>query len=234
MAFLFFAVFYLHGGWIRDTLSLPARGHVLRQRGERPEGHPPGSGSPAHPIGGLILTAQEAASAALSPALTEIGQRIVWDDHQNDHCTADPIFVVQQRKRIYGIEMDYDPQIVWLHGDEYTELGPEQSAIAEEYFGECGRGPAFIADGVAYGALHEADPNAAMDAVEAPDYVSNLRRLGYIDIWEFVQPFFTRQGAEAYIKSQAHRLTDPRVYVASAYRNPEWQGVREWLKADAL
>lgn len=56
-------------------------------------------------------------------------------------------------------------------------------------------------------------------------------RVAYVDMWELVQPFFTRAGAEAFIAANKHRLTDPRIYVDSAYRNPEWQAMREYLKS---
>ena len=59
----------------------------------------------------------------------------------------------------------------------------------------------------------------------------DFRRVGYKDAWENVQPFFTRAGAERYIEENAHNLKQPRIYVDSAYRNREWQAVRELLKA---
>jgi len=52
---------------------------------------------------------------------------------------------------------------------------------------------------------------------------------GYIDEWVFVQPFFSNKGAEAYVASNRHNLNNPRVYVDSAYRNDEWQAIREVL-----
>jgi len=54
-------------------------------------------------------------------------------------------------------------------------------------------------------------------------------RTGFRWRWEFVQAFFTRQAAEEYLQSQAHNLGEARVYVESAYRNREWQRLRELL-----
>lgn len=51
----------------------------------------------------------------------------------------------------------------------------------------------------------------------------------YRDRWEFVQPFLTESAAEAYIRANAHNLTDPRTYVYSGHRNPEWKFLREFL-----
>ena len=44
-----------------------------------------------------------------------------------------------------------------------------------------------------------------------------------------VQPFFSMKAAQAYIEANSHNLTHPHVYVGSAYRNKEWQAVREFL-----
>ena len=95
---------------------------------------------------------------------------------QDNLATGDPIFLVQQRERIFGIDTDYTEEIAWVDTDDgFEETGDE--------------------------------PNG-------------WRRTGCIDRWVYVQPFFTNDAAVAYIASNGHNLTDPRVYVASAYRNP--------------
>lgn len=48
-----------------------------------------------------------------------------------------------------------------------------------------------------------------------------------VDIFEGA--FFIRKNAEDFIESQSHHLTDPYIYVESAWRNPEWQQIRELL-----
>lgn len=53
--------------------------------------------------------------------------------------------------------------------------------------------------------------------------------VGYVDTWETVQSFFTRQGADWYIEKNRHNLEEPRIYVDSAHRNEEWQLIREYL-----
>ena len=47
-----------------------------------------------------------------------------------------------------------------------------------------------------------------------------------------VQPFFTNVAAEEYIVGERHHLDSPQVYVASGYRNEEWQAVRAVLLDD--
>ena len=55
----------------------------------------------------------------------------------------------------------------------------------------------------------------------------NERFVKYVD--KFEQAFFIRKNAEDFIESQSHQLNNPYIYVESAYRNPEWQQIRELL-----
>lgn len=121
---------------------------------------------------------------------------------QDNRCTAEPIFVVQQRKRLYGVDPDIvdDSEVVWLDGEnDCQEIDGEERERLE--------------------ALYQ-------DTFDVP---GKYHRTGYVDQWEFVQPFFTEAAAVAYIEANLHRLTDPRIYVDSAYRNPEWQAVRAMI-----
>jgi hypothetical protein len=120
---------------------------------------------------------------------------------QDNACTAEPIFVVQQRKRIYGVDPNYTEQIVWLD-DESFEADKETAQRLEEGYEESGDEP------------------------------SNWRRVGYTDEWEFVTVCLTRKGAENFIKSQAHNLKEPRIYVDSGHRNPEWKALRKYFMED--
>jgi hypothetical protein len=61
------------------------------------------------------------------------------------------------------------------------------------------------------------------------DKVGEASRTGYKDRWEFVTACFTRRAADDFIAANKHRMTDPRVYVDTAYRNHEWQQVVAWL-----
>lgn len=143
----------------------------------------------------------------------EIGSRIVSDNEKNEHCTADPIFVVQERKRIYGMDPDLDDiPIAWMYSDG-GEIPDEDAKIAEAYWQEHLKEPCGVEDGTAW-------CNEGRDT---------LNRVAYLDTWEFVQPFFTQAAADRYIEENRHRMKDPQVYVDSAYRNREWQGVRKML-----
>lgn len=66
------------------------------------------------------------------------------------------------------------------------------------------------------------------------DENENYTKTAFQDTWENVQPFFTRAGAEEYLQRNGHNLRgreEPRIYVDSAFRNAEWQTIREMLIA---
>ena len=120
---------------------------------------------------------------------------------QDNLATAHPIYMVQERRRIYGMDPDYCEVVCWCRHDEFYEVtDPVEMEEIEEEYERTGRQP--------------------------DQYI----RTAYIDVWENVQPFFSRIGAEQYIEANRHNLTDPRVFVESAYRNDEWQAVREMLE----
>lgn len=118
---------------------------------------------------------------------------------QDNACTAHPIFVVQQRERIYGIDAQWTDDIAWIDDEGEVDPSDPDWTKAEEHYQETG------------------------------EELWEWTRTGYVDRWVFVQPFFTRAAAEAYIEANGHRLTDPRVYVDSAYRNREWQAIVSFL-----
>lgn len=136
-------------------------------------------------------------------SMGEIGERLRTQDNR---CTAYPIFEVQERKRVYGIDTDYDPKIAWLYDDESVEVHEGHGGISSE----------------ALEAKYQEDLN------EPRGY----RRVGYHEYWEYVQPFFTEVAANRYIQENGHNHAgELRVYAGSAYRNHEWQAVREQLMA---
>mgnify|MGYP000977418544 CR=1 FL=1 len=137
----------------------------------------------------------------MTAALQAIGEQIRIQDNR---ATDAPIFIVQQRKRIYGIGEDYTDDYVWIDTQ---------------------------------GDSHEADPEeaATLDAMYEEDFyhegLKNWRRVGFIDIWEFVTACFTEKGCQDFIALNGHNLTDPRIYAAGSYRNIEYRTVRDYLKS---
>lgn len=45
----------------------------------------------------------------------------------------------------------------------------------------------------------------------------------------FVTACFTEDGCKDYLRQNGHNLNEPFIYVHSAYRNDEWQLIRNWL-----
>jgi len=120
---------------------------------------------------------------------------------QDNRITADPIFAVQQRKRIYGFDSDYSDYYVWInHSDEEAD---EETAKELDDLSDW-----------------EYSDKAAEE---------NWTKLYYQDHWEFVTACFTEQACKDYIARNAHNLGPTRIYVYSAYKNEEWRLIRSVL-----
>jgi hypothetical protein len=130
-----------------------------------------------------------------SEDLREIGELLLTQDNR---ATSEPIYLVQQKRRIYAIEDHAADGFLWSHCGE--TVSSDLGEILEKGYKAGG---------------------------EIPD---DYHRTGYIEIWEYVMPFFTEVGAEAYLAANRHNLRSPEVYVASGYRNPEWIALREFLR----
>ena len=123
---------------------------------------------------------------------------------QDNACTAEPMFVVYQIKRIYGLDPDYTEDTTWTHS-EGEETDPEIIAALEALDDA---GSPTIHDGTAY------------------------ERVGYIDIDKFVTVCMTRKGAEAFIARMKHRLNKPHIDVDTFLRNEEMIALRNHLMRD--
>ena len=129
--------------------------------------------------------------------LRKISERMKGQDNR---ITSHPIFVVQQRRRICGMDTQWGGDVTWLFdGEEIIDANDDQIQKVKEYYEEHGEEP------------------------------EGWVRTGYVDIWEMVQHFFSQKAADEYIERNRHNMTDPRVYVGSARRNNEWQAVRSVL-----
>lgn len=120
---------------------------------------------------------------------------------QDNRITANPIFIVQQRRRQYGMDTDYCEDVIWLHSDEGCEVDEEEHDRLEAEYKQTG---------------------------ETPD---GYTRTGYLDSWEFVTACFTEQGCKDYIAVNGHNLKEPRIYAESGFRNREWEVLRAYLSA---
>lgn len=118
---------------------------------------------------------------------------------QDNAGTSHPLFIVEQRDRVYGVDSAYTDSFEWIDSDDNVTADAESAADLDAEYRETLREP------------------------------EGWRRVGYIDRWRFVTACLTRKGCEDYIAANGRNLESPRIYVASAHRNPEWQAVRELL-----
>lgn len=132
-------------------------------------------------------------------SLYQIGELIRTQDNR---ATDSPIFVVQQKKRIWGIDSDYSSDFAWTNADADNAVADDSEAAILDQLEDEGK--------------------------EVPD---GWCRVGFIDQWEFVTACFTEQGCKDFIKVNGHNLTETRIYAAGSYRNEEFRAVREFLKS---
>lgn len=127
---------------------------------------------------------------------------------QDNRMTSRPIFLVQQKQRIHGLEES--DQYLWI--DECGEEVDDQMAIALDCADQDNQDTVLDPD----------NPDRQLD-------MADYRKSYYRDEYQFVQPFFTEHGAQEYLKINSHNLREPRIYVECGYRNEEWEMVRQHL-----
>ena len=124
---------------------------------------------------------------------------------QDNLATSDPLFIVQQKRKVYGFEKGYaealqdeDAGVSWINGEDELDITSRQGKYFEAL-------------------------------IKGRDVPEGWTRVRWKMRWEFVTACFTRKGCEDYIAANGHNLKSPRIYVASAYRNREWIALRQYL-----
>jgi hypothetical protein len=142
--------------------------------------------------------------------IQEIAQDMSTQDNDG---TAEPMFVVQTRKRIFGMESDYGTAYAWISDDdEPTEACAETVAKLEALFKE------------------SCDDTITIPDADDPESETTYERIWYVDEWEFVTCCFTRTAAEEFVARNGHRFaSELRVWTDSFHRNPEMIAVRDHL-----
>lgn len=101
----------------------------------------------------------------------------------NDHCTRDPLFIVERRDRIYGFDPQYGDTYVWLDSNnEHTEAD-ERTAKRLDALDDGGR------------------------------TFRGWEKVYYEDRWKYVSAHLTKEAAQAYIVRKKHDYAELRVYV---------------------
>jgi hypothetical protein len=137
------------------------------------------------------------AEGSISVDLKTIAERLHTQDNR---CTADPIFVVYEKRRLYGIDMDYSENIVWIDSYNGGREADEKKTKALERYYERYR-----------------------------QYPDGWTKTAYEDENRFVTVCFTEASAQAYIDKNKHNLERPFIYADSLYRNHEMIFVRNYL-----
>lgn len=144
--------------------------------------------------------------------IAQLNESFVNDD--NCH-TANPIYEVRSKIKIYGFHKDYADNFVWVidEGDclyDYEDI--------RNYFDD---------NDIIY------EDSIFDDHIDLEDKLEDLeiRKVYYKEIEETHQSFLTRGGAEHYIMINKHNIEGkPYIYVESLYRNYEMQAIIEILK----
>ncbi len=135
----------------------------------------------------------------------------------NDHCTANPIFIVEKLTRHIGIDLEFDPSTLWSdcpeHESEYETLDELKEAIAE-YVEE--NGP-----------IDEFDPDYDDEVKAGGETI--FKKVGYFDTWDYVCAHFTKEAAEAFIARKKHDYTKFRVFVDCQFHCWEYNRIVEGL-----
>lgn len=158
--------------------------------------------------------------------------QVTWDDfverlrhHRRGegvrhHCTADAIFLVQARKLIFGIDLQYTDKRVVIHEDRHW-LDPkaywddldadEQAKLDAEAMETYERGFLGLQAYEQWGILEDLDGHTVT---------------GWDETWEYVCSHFTREAADAFIRRKAHDYREGlRVYVDAQLHCWEYNAV---------
>ena len=104
----------------------------------------------------------------------------------NDHCTRDPLFIVQNRKRITGMDGSFADEYIWVNFDRDIDEADERTAKR--------------LDALADDIFKERD-------------LKGWEKIYYVDCWEYVSAHLTKEAAEAFIARKKHDYDQLRVYV---------------------
>jgi len=122
---------------------------------------------------------------------------------QDNHATAWPCYQVQQKRRIWGMQREYSEGWAWVHQNDFDVQVDDDVEMQRYIFEEMGE---------------EYTPNERY----VPEQLG-WHKVYYVDTWEVVTVHLTQVAAERYINANRHNLKDPRVFVGSQHRCPEWQ-----------
>lgn len=138
---------------------------------------------------------------------------------QDNYGTGHPVYCVEKRYKLYGMDMDYSDDVVWMGpADDPIEVtDPKKIEILDKLWEE-----------------DDEDSIVPFGDEEWPEEIclKNYFKTAYTIQKEHLQTFFTEKAAKEYIENNKHnfRRAELVMYVDSVYRNPEMILIREFLK----
>lgn len=120
---------------------------------------------------------------------------------QDNACTADPIYTVQEEVTVYGFDPGYGGDLEWFTDDgDYTPATPTKARRLEALY------------------QHHGEPREGWMRTYSRKH------------WETRETFLTLDASNEYIATRQRKHRGQlRLYVESAYRNPELRKLREQL-----
>lgn len=145
-------------------------------------------------------------------------------DGVNDHCTADALFVVQERRRVIGIDREYTDNLV-----AYSSDGEVEYYSPEDYFSSLSH-----VEKVALNKHCVEKEGGKFKSLkpfqqwEIMDGYNELQVAGFHEYWEYVNSHFTKEAAESFIRRKKHDYRDGlRIYVEAQSYCWEFNAVKE-------
>ena len=136
--------------------------------------------------------------------------------------TANPIFHVQEEKKVYGLNSEYSDKQCWIDGEEGTEF-----ESAQHYYDELDAEDKHSLNGLSianhselFCDLGEREQNEALEAFSNENDL-HLYKTHFKTEWFDVGVFLTRQEADWFINRKQHDYGKLRVYVKSLYWAPQ-------------
>ena len=122
----------------------------------------------------------------------------------SDHYTANPVFIVQKRERIYGLDPQYGSDYVWCDtANEYDEADAKTAKRLDALDNGCRE-------------------------------TGKWEKIYYIDRWNYVCAHFTKEAAEVFIARKKHDYDKLRIYVESQYWCWEFNDIIAGLLDDKI
>lgn len=143
----------------------------------------------------------------------------------DEHCTADVIFLVESKERLYGIDLEYAQNLAIYAGDDtYYNCAVDfmidyRSMLIEQLDALCQK--------------HQGKPFDQVDEHEQMLEIGELDGftvLGYHDSWKLVAPHFTQSSADAFVAKHGHKYDgELRISQESAHRSFEFNAIKNAL-----